>query len=159
MLGNSLSPGRGARILNTLRTRQNGCHFAADTFKRIFLKENVRIAIKISLKFVPKSPIDNIPALFQIMAWRQPGNKPLSEAMMVSLLTHICIARAQWVKKYIWLLIFSIMSCTRDCTGKNVNDPMSTLVQVMAWCHQWTSYYLSHCWTISMSSYGIATSQ
>ena len=33
--------------------------------------------------FIPKSPIDNIPALFQIMAWRRPGDKPLSEAMMV----------------------------------------------------------------------------
>ena len=83
---------------NTLRPRQNGRRFADDTFKRIFLKENVRISIKISLKFVHKSPIDNIPALFQILAWRRPGGKPLSEAMMVSLLTHICVARPQWVK-------------------------------------------------------------
>ena len=70
-------------LLNTLRPRQNGRHFADDTFNRIFLKENVRISINISLKFVPKSPIDNIPALFQIMAWRRPGDKPLSEPMMV----------------------------------------------------------------------------
>ena len=87
-------------FINTLRPRQNGCHFADDTFKRIFLKENVTILIKISLKFVPKSPIDNVPALFQIMAWRRPGDKPLSEAMMVSLLTHICVARPQWVNVY-----------------------------------------------------------
>ena len=84
--------------INTLRPRQNGRHFADDTFKCIFLKENVRISIKISLNFVPKSPIDNIPALFQIMAWRRPGDKPLSEAMIVSLLTHICVAWPQWVK-------------------------------------------------------------
>ena len=84
--------------IKTLSPRQNGRHFADDTCKRIFLNENVRISIKISLKFVPKSPIDNIPALFQIMAWRRPGDKPLSEAMMVSLLTHICVARPQWVK-------------------------------------------------------------
>ena len=84
--------------LNTLRQRQNGRHFADDTLKRIFLKENIRISIKISLMFVPKSPIDNIPSLFQIMTWRWPGDKPLSEAMMVSLLMHICIARPQWVK-------------------------------------------------------------
>ena len=57
---------------NTLRPRQNAHHFADDTFNRIFLKENVIISIRISLKFVPKSPIDNIPALFQIMAWRRP---------------------------------------------------------------------------------------
>ena len=54
--------------VNTLRSRQNGRHFADDTFKRIFLNENVTISIKISLKFVPKRPINNIPALVQIMA-------------------------------------------------------------------------------------------
>ena len=82
-------------LVSTLRPRQHGRHFADDTFKRIFLKENVRISNKISLKFVPKSPIDNILALFQMMAWRRPGDKPLSEAMMVSLLAHICVARPQ----------------------------------------------------------------
>ena len=82
---------------NTLRPRQNGRHFADDTFKRIFLNENVRISIKISLRFVPKGPINNIAALVQIMAWRRPGDKPLSEPMMVSLKTHICVTRPQWV--------------------------------------------------------------
>ena len=40
--------------VNTLRPRPNGRHFGDDTCKRIFLKENARIAMKISLKFVPK---------------------------------------------------------------------------------------------------------
>ena len=84
--------------LNTLRPRQNGRRFADDTFKRIFLNENVRISIKISLKFVPKGPINNIPSLVQIMAWRRSGDKPLSEPMMVSLPTHICVTWPQWVK-------------------------------------------------------------
>ena len=75
--------------INTLRPRQNGRRFADDTFKRIFLNENVRISIEISLKFVLKGPINNIPALVQIMAWRRSGDKPLSEPVMVSLLTHI----------------------------------------------------------------------
>ena len=52
-----------------------------------------------SLKFVPKGPINNTPALVQIMAWRRPGDKPLSEPMMVSLPTHICVTRPQWVNK------------------------------------------------------------
>ena len=51
------------RGINTLRPRQNGRRFADDTFKRIFWNENVRISIKISLKFVPKGPINNNPAL------------------------------------------------------------------------------------------------
>ena len=45
------------------RPRQNGRHFVDDTFKRIFLNENIRIAIKISPKFVHNGPINNIPAL------------------------------------------------------------------------------------------------
>ena len=48
-----------------------------------------------SLKFVAKGPINNIPALVQIMAWRRPGDKPLSEPMVVGLLTHICVTRPQ----------------------------------------------------------------
>ena len=63
-----------------------------------FLNENAWIPIKISLKFVPKVPINNIPAMVQIMAWRRPGDKPLSGPMVVSLPTHICVARPQWVK-------------------------------------------------------------
>ena len=83
---------------NTLRPRKNGRHFPNDIFKWIFLKENVWISIKInSLKFLPRGPISNIPALVQIMAWRRPGDKPLSKPMTVSLLTHICVTRPQWV--------------------------------------------------------------
>ena len=84
--------------LNTLRPRQNGRHFPDDIFNCIFLNENAWIWIKISLKFVPKGPINKIPALVQIMAWRRPGVKPLSEPMMVSLPTHICVTRPQCVK-------------------------------------------------------------
>ena len=50
-------------IINTLRPRQNGRHFADAIFKCIFLNDNVSIPIKISMKFVPKGPINNIPAL------------------------------------------------------------------------------------------------
>ena len=85
--------------VNTLRPRQDGRRLPDDTFERIFFEENVRISIKISLNFAPKSPIDNIPALFQIMAWRRSGDKPSSEPMMVKLPTHKCVARPQWIKK------------------------------------------------------------
>ena len=85
-------------MLNTLRPRQNGGRFADDILDCLLLNENVWISIKISLKFLPKGPINNIPALVPIMTWRRPGDKPLSEPMMVSLLTHICATRPQWVK-------------------------------------------------------------
>ena len=98
--------------VNTLRPRQNGCHFADDTFNPIFVNENVRISIKFSLKFVPKGPINNIPALVQIMVWRRPGDKPLSEPVMVSLLTHMCVTLPQWVnilQTCVWLLEIQIV--------------------------------------------------
>ena len=52
---------------------------AADISKCIFLNENDGILIQISLKFVPMSPIDNKPALVQVMAWCRTGDKPLPE--------------------------------------------------------------------------------
>ena len=100
-------------LFNTLRPRQNGRHFADDTFKCIFMNENVRISINISLKFVPTGLINNIQALVQIMAWRRPGDKPLSEPMMVNLLTHTCVTRPQWVN--IFVLIYRIMKRSGWC--------------------------------------------
>ena len=55
---------------------------ADDSFKCIFLNENDRISIRISLKFVPRSVIDNKRALVQVMACRLFGAKPLSEPML-----------------------------------------------------------------------------
>ena len=76
-------------LSNTLRPRQNGPCLADDHLKCIFFNENVWIPIKISLKFVGKNQVNNIPAVVQIMAWRQPGDKPLSEPMMASLPTYM----------------------------------------------------------------------
>ena len=104
--------------VNSLRPRQNGRHFADDIFNRISLNENVWIPIKISLKFVPKGPIDNIAALFQIMAWCRLGDKPLCEPRMVSLPTHICVTRPQWV------------NCSRASSRQ-----------------QWIKHKSLHCWT------------
>ena len=94
---------------------KNGRYFAEDTFKFIFLNENVRISIEISLKFVPKGPINNIPALFQIMAWRRLGAKPLCEPIMVRLLMHICVTWPQWVN------IFTTIFLTRPTTVSSIH--------------------------------------
>ena len=97
---------------------QNGSHFADNIFEGIFLNENVWIPIKISLKFVPKDLINNIPALVHIMAWWRIGNKPLSELMGLSLMTHICVTWPQWVNHQYafswysfdyWSLLLSIL--------------------------------------------------
>ena len=111
-------------FINTLRPRQNGRHFPDHIFKCIFLNENVWTSLKTSLKFVPRVPINNIPALDQMMAWRHLGNKPLSEPMMGSLLMQICVTWPQWVKwswiyfwKHDWkyICIFFHFSSLRWC--------------------------------------------
>ena len=83
-------------------------------FQIIFLKESVWISIEISLKSVPKGTIDNFPSLVQIMNWRRPGDKPLSEAMMISLLTHLCVTRSQWIRlktsNYIHMQLWDIIT-------------------------------------------------
>ena len=87
-------------VINTLRPRQNGHQFTDDIIKYIFLNENVWVSIKISLEFVPRGPVNNTPVLVQIMTWRRPGDKPLSEPMGASSLTHICVSRPRWVKAW-----------------------------------------------------------
>ena len=63
---------------------------ADNIFNCIFLNENDKIPIKISLKNVPRSPIDNKSALVQVMAWRT-GEKPSPEPMMT-----------QFIDAYMW---------------------------------------------------------
>ena len=68
--------------------------FPDDIFRYIFLNGNIYNSIRISLKFVPNVPINNIPAF----VWRRPGDKPLSKPMMFTLLRHLYVTRPQWVK-------------------------------------------------------------
>ena len=53
-------------------------------FQIHFFNENIEIQIKISLRFLLKVPVNNIPALVQIMASHRPGDKVLFEPMMVT---------------------------------------------------------------------------
>ena len=100
-----------------------------DIFKCILFYEDEIIQIQISMKFIPEGPIDNKPALVQVMAC--PGDKPLSELMMVCLLLHICVTQPQWInyrngfvlyrQKYtsnvqnMWLLCICIYVCIYVC--------------------------------------------
>ena len=118
--------------INTLEPRQNGRRFADDTFKRLFLNENDRISIKISLKFVPKGPINNNPALVQIMAWRRSGDKILSELMMVNSQTHMCLITSKDIPHRTNFQVHFLHIVFRS----NFTDPInnkSVSVQIMAW--------------------------
>ena len=55
-----------------------------------------------------------------------------------------------------WTLPVKLVS---DESHRNLLMAKSTLIQVMAWCCQAKSHYLSQCWCRSLSSYGIARTQ
>ena len=130
----------GVLMVNTLRPRQNGRHFAVDTFKRIFLNENVSISMEISLKFIPKGPVNNIPALVQIMAWRRPGDKPLSEPKMVRLPTRICITRPQWVNSFWHNFKVHFSRKWFGIIATDISVPLQTLLTASDW---WNLFWKS----------------
>ena len=88
------------KLVNTLSPKPNGSLYPDDIFKSIFLNENIGIFIIFSLKFVSKFPVNNKPALVQIMARRRQDDTQLSGAMITILLTHVCVTRPQWVKTF-----------------------------------------------------------
>ena len=85
--------------------------------------------------------IDNMTALAQIMAWHRTGDKPLSGAMLVCCTDASSVTRPQSD----WGLVKNIY---------NIESILikSSLVQIMAWCHQSSSHYLNHWWFITISA-------
>ena len=61
------------------------------------------------------------------------------------------------------VLLIGIFTSSKDNAlrwmPRDLSNDKSTLVQVMAWCRQATSHYLSQCWPGSMSPYGITRPQ
>ena len=70
--------------------------------------------IKVNSKIKVKDQIKNIPALAPIMARRRPGNKPLSEPMMIILPRHMGVTRPQCVK---WVEIKGAATCDKFYKG------------------------------------------
>ena len=71
-----------------------------------------------------KGAFNNIPALAKIIAWHRPGDKPLSEPMLVSLLAHTCVTRPQWTQ----VLQISVVHNTHFSSDMNTS-PMMTICQ------------------------------
>ena len=98
--------------------------------------------IKISLKFVPRGPINNMPALVQIMAWHWPGDKPLSEPRKVSLLTHIYVTRPQWIPFIPWvtlikLLLYFPVAIACNSMESFLTTPLGLMLMLMPGVTKW----------------------
>ena len=102
---------------DTLWPRQNGRYFPGDIFTCIFLNENVSISIKISLKFGPRCPINNIQQWsatshylnqWWLVYWRMCASIRLNELRqnrrlneLVELLVLRCVMNEKvWPRKY-----------------------------------------------------------
>ena len=106
--------GKVISAFGAMRPEQNGRHLENDISKWIFLKNNLSILFRISLKFAPKGAIDEKLILGQVMAWCWKGGKPLLKQRKQSLLIDIYINRPQWV------------NCIRDqCVPINTKQPYS----------------------------------
>ena len=140
----------------------------------------VVFCFKISLKFASKGPVNNYTALVQIMAWHWTVNRPLSEAVMVDLVywcIHVSLGLNEltcWPLANLneilytnvifkWILVIDGWGITCEIAlilmSLDFTDNQSTLVQVMAWCRQATSHYLSQCWPRSALPFGITGPQ
>ena len=85
-------------IVNTARPRRNRRLFPDDILIAFSWTKMFKLRLIFYWSLFPEGPINEFTALVQIMVCRRPGEKPLSEPWMVSLLTHICVAQPQWVK-------------------------------------------------------------
>ena len=118
-------------------------------FKCIFMNDKFCILIRIPLKFVPhvpKGPINNIPALVQIMAWRRSGNKSLPESMFQCMkrpVAHSLNSTWFWIElpencceplKFIMRYI-SIQFCERPGHGRPFHALMFNQTYVAIWRH------------------------
>ena len=72
--------------LNSSPPGQNGGHFADYIFWCFFLNENVRNWIQFWPQFVLNGPIDNKPALIQVIAWHRTGDNLLPEPMLTQII-------------------------------------------------------------------------
>ena len=144
-----------------LRLRQNDRYCSDDILKFIFANGSTWVLIQISMKFVPKSPVNNKPALVLVMAWRQTGELAQTEIEMVQRLgllsqfppfryypnfsvspkhrliiehrTHIYIYIIYYIYIYVYIYIYHlpILYCTLTSFGNN-----RRMISVMTWCTQ-----------------------
>ena len=112
---------RGALMFSLICAWMNGWGWCP-LWRHRNVNENVWMLKKFSLKFVPKGLVSNIAALVKILTRCRPGDKPLSEPMMVSWLMNVCV-RSQ-------LLIFS---CDVDNIAENEIIHLMILLESIIW--------------------------
>ena len=156
-----LAPERCGSNFNSLAPGKFAWNFKQAIFKQILLIDGWGISCEIALIWMSLDFTDDQSTMVQVMAWcRQATNHYLSQCWPRSMSPY-GVTRPQGVKSAIFehMPSIMIMSTSLRCMPQNPNDDKSTLVPVMAWCHQAPSHYLSWCWPKSLSPYGITRPQ
>ena len=102
------------------------------------------ILIKISLKFVLRSLIDNNPTLVNIVAWRRIGNKPLCEPMVTLFNNAFMHHQGRWAKMQLLLLLSSYI------TDETIKSPFTMCVHSGVWACTHTRTFI--CWSKAIRS-------
>ena len=95
--------------------------------------KNIEISIEILLKFVSKGPTNNIPALVQIMAWRQATSHYLSQWWLI----YWCIYASLALNEFIMPVLLYVL-----CDNKLL--PSDGVYVVAATGSRWMTFYLTH---------------
>ena len=129
-------------ILSHLRLDKMVAILADNNFKCIFLNQNDRMLIQISLKFVPRSPIDNKLTLVQVMAWRRRGDKPLPKPMLIRFTdAYAALGGDELIASYCNTII-TVVAWAPWCL-RSLRTWL--FAQLKQGCCHWTRYWLVAC--------------
>ena len=129
---------------DTLRSEQNGWHFAEDILERIFLNENDCILNEISLICLSKSAVGSKSVLVQLMAWHLTDFKPFPEQMLFEI-SDVILKSTEW-------------KCLIKCLICYKLTLVMVLVQEMTWCSLAASHHLYQWWQKSRMPYSVINS-
>ena len=135
-------------ILISSPPSQNGHHFPNDIFKCIFMNEKICIFLQSSLKFVPKGPIDNNPALVHRFSqkWQIKVCKLNFRVCKMPLLMKIPMK----MKEYGWFQGVKLAQLPMQNTGARLANTMIGVHNGLApshhlkWCGRFTDTYMLH---------------
>ena len=112
-----------------------------------------------------KSMID----IYHVTEWvllEETGPLEAGHIIYLNVFNSLDPGKFEWHFRYLFVQITLVIDGT--CISREISprwmsldltDDKSTLVQVMAWCRQATSHYLSQCWPRYLSSYGATRPQ
>ena len=112
---------------NTLRQKQNGRHFLDDFSNAFSWKKIYEFQLRFNFFRSLCLRVQLLTFRHRLRQWLGAGDRPLSGPMLVSLPTHICITRLQWVNKRLLCILCVTTGISEPCTEPSA---FSALIQI-----------------------------